>query len=353
MRQYLFTPGPVPIPKDILQEGAKQPIYFRTQEFSNIILHIKHLLLHLANAPKGSELILLTSSGTGAMEATLLNLFDSNNHAIVINGGGFGQRFVDLCHILQIPHTDVALTKDEAINFQNLSSINADSLLINVHETSTGRLYNLKKVGKFCTKHNLLHIVDAISAFGCEYIDMQKQHIDALIVSSNKALALPPGVAFVILSPKALKRLKDPKTLYFNFKEYINNIQRGQTPFTPAVTILMQLEKQLKKLAKKDLKEELKRRKKLAKYFRKKIQKLPLKLYVKEMANCMSAIEVSDGKKAYEIVEYFQKHYNIILTPSGGELKDKLIRISHMGDMGKKDIKHLIKKLNDFYKENR
>ena len=349
MKQYIFTPGPVPMSKEILKIGSKQVPYFRNKSFSNVLFECKKALLKLVNAPSGSEVVFLTSSGTGAMEATVKNLLDTLSKPIIINGGGFAQRFVDICEINGIENYSLKLSKNEHINFRKLSKLKADSLIINAHETTIGRLYNLKRVGKFCKSNNLLHIVDAISAFICDEIDMKKQNIDALIISSNKGLALPPGLAMVVLNKKALKNLKDTKDIYFDFKDYIENIQRGQTPFTPAISIIQQLHYRLNELNKIPKKQRYNRVKKLAIYFRDAIQKLPLKTYLKDMPNGMTALTPTDGKSAYEIVEDFEKKYNIILTPSGGKLKDKLIRISHMGDMDKKYIDVLIKYLYKYY----
>ncbi|MEA1955428.1 MAG: aminotransferase class V-fold PLP-dependent enzyme [Campylobacterota bacterium] len=348
-KQYIFTPGPVPMSKELLDIGAKQMPYFRNESFSKVILQCRKLLKKLSNAPKGSEVIFLTSSGTGAMEATVKNLLDITNKPIIINGGNFGQRFVDICDINQIKNYSVKIAKNEKINFKKLSKLDADSFIINAHETTIGRLYNLKRSGEFCKKNNLLHIVDAISAFVCDEIDMKKQNIDALILSSNKGLALPPGLGMVILSPKALKYLKDTQEIYFNFKDYISNIKRGQTPFTPTISIILQLHYRLKELNNISKKQRYKSIKSLAAYFRDAIKKLPLKAYVKEMPNGMTALTPTDGKKAYKIVEDFEKKYKIILTPSGGDLKDKLIRISHMGTMDKNYMDVLIKHLFKYY----
>jgi aspartate aminotransferase-like enzyme len=204
-------------------------------------------------------------------------------------------------------------------------------------------------VGKFCKNNNLLHIVDAISTFVCDEIDMKKQNIDALILSSNKGLALPPGLAMVILNKKALKNLKDTKEIYFNFKSYLDNIKRGQTPFTPAVSIIKQLHFRLNELNAKSKKQRYHKVKELASYFRKSIRKLPLKIYLKDMPNGMTTLTPTDGKLAYKIVEDFEQKYNIILTPSGGNLANKIIRISHMGEMDKKYIDILIKYLYKYY----
>jgi len=349
MKQYLFTPGPVPMSNKILEIGREQVPYFRNEYFSNLMLESKELLIKLVNAPKNSEVIFLTSSGTGAMEATIINLLNCNSHPIVINGGGFGQRFVDICNKNNIPHHNIQITKDEDIDFKFLSTLDADSFIVNAHETTVGRLYDLNQISKFTKENNLINIVDGISTIVCDELDMIKHNIDALILSSNKGLALPPGLGMVVLGPKAIKKLKIHNSIYFDFKDCISNMKRGQTPFTPAVSILKQLHFRLNKINTYGINNILKEKQDLALYFRDKIKSLPLALYLKKMPNGMTTLTPTDGKLAFEIVEYFEKEYNIILTPSGGELKDKVIRISHMGYMDTKYIDVLINHLNKYY----
>lgn len=352
-KQYIFTPGPVPMTKNILSIGKEQVPYFRNEYFSNLLTECKINLLKLTNAQKGSEVIFLASSGTGAMEATIINLLDKADNSIIVNGGGFGQRFVDICISYKIPLQEIRLKKDENIDYKKIKNKKYNSFVINAHETTIGRLYDLKKTGEFCKKNNLLHIVDAISAFVCDEIDMKKQNIDALILSSNKGLALPPGLAMVILSPKAIKSLKEISSLYFNFKFYLKDIKRGQTPFTPTVSILKQLHKRLEDLEKSGIKKAIKKTRKLSLYFRNQIKDMPFDFYVKDMPNAMTTLLLKDGKKANKVVEDFEKKYNIILTPSGGELKEKVIRISHMGNMDKKYVDVLIHHLKKYYKEEK
>ncbi|MCG3675152.1 pyridoxal-phosphate-dependent aminotransferase family protein [Aliarcobacter butzleri] len=350
-KQYIFAPGPVPMSKKILKIGSKQLPYFRNEYFSKIVLECKKDLLTLTNAPKDSEVIFMTSSGTGAMEAVIMNLLSKDDNAIIINGGGFGQRFVDICNTHNIPNFDIKINKDENINFEGLSFFHANTFIVNAHETTIGKLYNLNKIGQFCKKNNLLNIVDAISTFVCDEIDMKKQHIDALIISSNKGLALPPGLGIVVLSPKAILKLQEINSIYFNFKSYITDIQRGQTPFTPAISIILQLNKRLKELRKQTIVKANKKTKKLANYFRKNIKDLPFEFYVKNMPNAMTTLTPTDGKLATQIIEEFEERYNIILTPSGGDLKEKLIRVSHMGNMNKKYVDVLINALKQYYRK--
>ena len=345
--KYIFTPGPVKMHKYTLKLGAKQTPYFRNNEFSQVLLECEELLLKFSNAPKGSRVIFLTASGTAGMQAVVDNLLDDKDKAYVINGGGFGKRFIDILQKSNISLTQRKVDKDD--NLKNIKNETIDehtSLIYNAHETTIGLKYHLNSLGIFSKKNNLFNIVDAISLFLTDKIDMQKHNIDTMIISSQKALALPPGLCMVILTPKAINRLKDVKNIYFDFKEYLQNGIRGQTPYTPAVTIILQLQKRLQKIDKKGLSKEISERKKLAQYFRNNIKSLPIKPYTKHMPNAMSTFEVED---AANVVNDIEKLYNIVLCPNGGALKDKVFRVSHMGAVNKKDIDYLVKSLDSYF----
>jgi len=352
--KYIFTPGPVKMSDDILAIGAKQTPYFRNNEFSKILLECETNLLNISNAPKNSRVLFFTASGTAAMEATVQNLLANDDKTLVINGGGFGQRFVDICKLHKKNHVNFKISNNNLQDTKPLEEYkNISNLLINAHETSIGLLYDLNSIGKFCKKNNILNIVDAISMFITDEFDMQKFNIDALILSSQKGLALPPGISMIVLTPTAVTKLQKQSSLYFDFQSYLADGLRGQTPFTPAVTILLQLHERLKQIVKTGVEQEILQAKEIAEYFRKAIEPLPLKLYSEYMPNAMTTLTPSDSKQASTIVNDLDKIYNIIVTPNGGKLKDKIFRVSHMGAMTKEYTDILIDALYDYYKIKR
>jgi len=350
MNAYIFTPGPVKISDPILAIGGKQTPYFRNNEFSEILLDCEKFLLTIAKAPPGSRVVFLTGSGTAAMEATVVNLLDSRDSPIVINGGGFGQRFVDICsfHCLKnINHHIKGTNLSDTNELEHYSQSRA--LLVNGHETSVGIMYDLDAIGNFCQKHSLLHIVDAISMFITDEVDMVRQNIDALIISSQKGLALPPGLSMVIMAPTALQKIKQGKSYYFNFLPYLADGRRGQTPFTPAVTIILQLHARLAQIVADSVEAEIRKAKEIAEYFRSSIAGLPLRLFSRFMPNAMTALSPTDGRKAYAIVQDLASGYNIFVAPNSGELRDQVFRVSHMGDMTIPYVDVLIHALKQYY----
>lgn len=356
---HLFTPGPVRIPKYILEIGARQTPYFRNEAFSAVVLECEQHLLDLAGAPPGSRVVFLTCSGTGAMEAAVTNLLAPQDRAIVINGGGFGQRFVDLCRhheVAVLPYVPKVENMADTGRLDHLApaiphaSSSARALLVNGHETTTGVLYDLSALGAFCRRHDLLFVVDAISMFLTDNINMTLQGIDSLIISSHKGLALPPGLSMVVLSPRAQDHLHPAGSpIYFDFASYLQDGLRGQTPFTPAVTILLQLQARLRMVATTGLAAEIERARRVAAYFRAAVERWPLAFASAFMPNAMTALTPTDGRKACDIVVELERGYDIHVAPNGGALRETVFRVAHMGEMTEVDMDVLIHALDHFF----
>jgi aspartate aminotransferase-like enzyme len=251
-----------------------------------------------------------------------------------------------------IPHTDFKVSHTNLSDIEILApKEDYSTLIVNAHETSIGYLYDLNAMGVYAKKHDLLYIVDAISMLVTDPIDMSLQDIDVVIASSQKGLALPPGLTMVVLTPRALAKVQEVKSLYFNFKDYLRNGQRGQTPYTPAVTIMLQLEARLAQIEREGgVKTSIAKAKENAIYFRKSIQSLPLEAYTPYMPNAMTTLTPTDGKSAMDIVNALEEGYKVMVCPNGGAEKDLIFRVSHMGDMDKAYTDILIDALYDYYK---
>lgn len=348
---YIFTPGPVRMSEETLAMGAKQTPYFRNQPFSDITFQCERYMIKMLNAPKGSKVIFLTASGTAGMESVVMNLLSDQDQALVINGGGFGQRFVDICAMHDIPHHDFKVEDTNLANIEEVAPTgDFSTLIVNAHETSVGHLYDLEALGTYTKAHNLFHIVDAISMFVTDPIDMQAHNIDVVIASSQKGLGLPPGLSMVVLTPKALAKIHPVKSLYFDFQDYLKNGERGQSPYTPAVTILLQLHSRLEQIERDGgIRVSIENARQMALYFREAIKTLPLKLYSPFMPNAMTTLMPTDGKSATDIVRDMEEQYKIMICPNGGLLASTVFRVSHMGHMTKDYTDVLIDALHDYY----
>ena len=248
-----FTVGPVMSDDVVRAIGAEQVPYFRTPEFSAVMLENEKLMKKFAKAGDDARVVFITGSGTASMEASVMNVFDKTDKVLVVNGGSFGQRFVELCQIHEIPYEEIKQEKGKALKKEQLDMYNGKGFtgfLVNVHETSTGVHYDMNLISDFCKRNGLFLIVDCISTFLADPFDMEKLGADIMITGSQKALACPPGISVMVLSPRAIDRVNSTKCVcqYFDLRIALKNMERGQTPWTPAVGILRQINARLREI---------------------------------------------------------------------------------------------------------
>jgi aspartate aminotransferase-like enzyme len=348
VQKKLFTPGPVPIHEHILAIGATQPPYNRTSEFSQLTHEIVAGLKYVFQT--SGQVALLTASGTLAMEATVLNFLTSSDRVIVINGGTFGQRWCDICRIHAIEFREIKLEAGVDLDLDQLRETcigeTYTALLINAHETSTGQLYDIQAIGKLAREFNLLFVVDAISTICADPFQMDDWNVDVGVLSSQKALALPPGLSFVAIGPRALARSIEiaPRTLYLNLQDYLSNQERGQLPYTPAIGLLLQLHQRLLDIQQHTLPMTVTDHALRASEFRQAMLDLPFSILPARQSNAMTAL-TCDDMDAVSVVQHLQTHCAIEVAPSGGALKHRLIRISHMGAQSSSDTQQMVSAL--------
>ena len=350
-----FTVGPVTSDESIQKVGYEQVPYFRTPEFSEIMLENERLIKKYAYASEDSRAVFLTGSGTAAMEAAVMNTLSEADKVLIINGGSFGQRFCDLCQLHQIPFTELTIPYGRRLTEERLSAfenMGYTALLVNMHETSTGVLYDMEMLSNFCRKNHLFFIVDAISSFLADPINMDEQKSDVLITGSQKALACPPGVSVLVLSKRAQKRIEviESKSFYLDLKSALKNAERGQTPFTPAVGILRQIHTRLKNIEMNGgVDSEIARTQKLAEDFRSKIENLPFEIFSESLSNAVTPLHPLTAS-ATNIFKVLKDEYQIWVCPNGGDLSEKVFRIGHLGALNEKDNQTLINAFLDMQK---
>ncbi|HJJ48597.1 MAG TPA: aminotransferase class V-fold PLP-dependent enzyme [Methanocorpusculum sp.] len=348
----LFTIGPVQMYPEILDEKGVQVPYFRTNEFSRVVFETEKMLKELVGTAASSNIIFLTASGTAAMESTVINLFTASDKILVVNGGTFGQRFCDICKCHKIPFEEIKLAFGEVLIEKHLQMYDGKGFtgfLVNLDETSTGQLYSIDLISAFCKKNGLCLVVDAISTFLCDPYEMDKYGIDATILSSQKGLCLSPGISFVILNEKTVNervRCNSPQTLYFNFNEYLVNITRGQTPFTPAVSIIYELHAMMKKILLFGLENWLAEIGVRAEYFRQNILNAGLNIPDYPLSNAVTPV-IFNQPVAEEVFHYLKDKKEIMVNPSGGEIGKKMFRVSHVGCLTLDDYDYLIDSISE------
>lgn len=347
-----FTVGPVQTSEFVRQIGSEQVPYFRTEEFSSIMRENEILMKRFSGASASAKVVFITGSGTASMEAAVINTLTSSDKALIINGGSFGARFVKLCKLHDIPYCEIVLEAGKILTSEILEKYensNCTALLVNVHETSTGVLYDIDMLSRFCKRNNMFFIVDAISSFLADDFSMSELGVDIMITSSQKALACPPGISMLVLSDKAIDRVNegDQKCMYFDLKAAIQDGLRGQTPFTPAVGILRQINARLKEIEKTGgVKCEIERVRSLAFDFREKIKDLPLEIFSESMSNAVTPLHPINAS-AFDIFMILKNEYQIWVCPNGGEFKEMVFRVGHIGTLTKEDNTTLVYALKD------
>ena len=350
-----FTVGPVMISDTVRAIGSEQVPYFRTAEFSEIMLENEILVKKFAKAGNTARAVFLTGSGTASMEAAVINVFSQKDKVLVIDGGSFGHRFVQLLEIYNIEHEVIkpefghSITSESLVPYENKGFT---GFLVNLNETSVGVLYDINLISEFCRRNNIFLVVDSISSFLCDSFNMKELDVQVMITGSQKALACPPGISLIVLSEKAVKRVYEnqPKIMYLDLKLALDNGERGQTPFTPAVGTLLQINQRLKDIETTGgVDAEVKRTKERAEYFRKKLQEyyLPFRIVSYSLSNAVTPLTNTNGKSAHDIFIELKDNYKIWVCPNGGELKDKIFRVGHIGNLSKKDYDTLFKAMLD------
>ena len=349
----LFTLGPVEMFPETLEVSSKQIPYFRTPEFSQIVLECEEMLKEFAGIDKDGRAVFLTCSGTGAMEAAVINCFTEEDRVLVVDGGGFGHRFVELCELHHIPHEAVKLGYDEALTDEHLRAYDGQGFtgfLVNIDETSTGQLYPIDVISDFCSRNGATLIVDAISSFLVDPYNAAEYGIDATIMSSQKALALAPGLSVVLLSSRIIKeRVEriDSGCMYLDFKDHLINGVRGQTPFTPAVGIVYQLHERLCSVRERGLENVLADVDLVVKDFRRRATQLSgISLPDYPVSNACTPL-IFDNGRAFEVYEALKNEYGLVVTPSGGDLKGRIIRVGHLGNHTIEDNVQLVEAMKE------
>ena len=350
-----FTVGPVMCSDAVCAVGGEQVPYFRTPEFSALMFENERLMLRFAKAPEGSKAVFMTNSSTGSMEAAVLNCFDSSDKVLVIDGGSFGHRFVELCEIHEVPHVALKLKHGQKLTKERLYEYDGQGftgLLVNIDETSTGVLYDSEMIGEFCKKNNIFYVCDCVSAFLADPFDMAHCGADVMITGSQKVLACPPGISMIILAPRAVERVigRKVKSMYFDLADVLKNMERGQTPFTPAVGILRQIHARLKEIeAAGGADAEIARVAAQAEDFRKKIIELPFAFVSESPANGVTPVHPLHAD-AFRIFEILKDEYGIWICPNGGDMKSTVFRVGHIGYLTHEDNTTLINALKDLHK---
>jgi aspartate aminotransferase-like enzyme len=344
-KQYLLAPGPTPVPPEILQRMAEPIIHHRAPVFEKVLEEVREGLKYLFRTKK--EVLIFASSGTGAMEGAVTNTLSAGDKAIVVEGGKFGERWSNICKAYGVKANILPVEWGQAINPALIAqALQADpsikAVFTQATETSTGVLYPIKEIAEIVSRYpGTILVVDAISHLGAVELPMDEWKLDIVVTGSQKALMLPPGLAFAALSDKAWEfagKSTLPK-FYFDFKKELKNLTQNQNAYTPAVSLIMGLAASLQKIKSEGLENIFARHAQLAKATREAMLALGLKLYAPQaFSNAVTAVVAPQGVDGQKVVKILRDKHNLTIAGGQDQAKGKIFRIAHLGYVDKFDV---------------
>ncbi|OPY69580.1 MAG: Soluble hydrogenase 42 kDa subunit [Syntrophorhabdaceae bacterium PtaU1.Bin034] len=343
-KRYLLAPGPTAIPPDVLLKMAEPMIHHRNPLFEVVMENVREGLKHVFGTK--NEVLILTSSGTGAMESAVTNTLSPGDKAICVRSGKFGERWAEICKAYGVEPINIDLPWGDELDpglVEKTLKENPDvrAVYMQATETSTGAMFPVKEVAAIVKNYsNTLMVVDGITGVGVFDLSMDAWNIDVLVGGSQKALMLPPGLAFVGVSDKAWEFNKESKLpkFYFNWAKERKNLEKNQTNFTPAISLIIGLRESLRLIREEGLENVYKRIDGLARATREGAKALGLKVFAKSPSPAVTAIVAPEGIDGQEIYKTLWKKYAV--TGAGGQdqLKGKVFRIATLGYAGKYDV---------------
>ncbi len=345
MKRYLLTPGPTMIAPETLLEMAKPIIHHRAPEFIPLMEEVRENLKWLFGTK--NEVLVLAASGTGAMEGAVTNTLSSGDKALVVDGGKFGERWVNICKAYGVNAKVIKVEWGQAVAPEAVEKALSEdpeikAVFIQASETSTGVMHPTKEIADIVKKYeNTILVVDGITGVGVFPLPMDEWGIDILVTGSQKALMLPPGLAFAALSDKAWKMVENSKLpkFYFDFKKELKNIKDNQTAYTPAVSLIIGLSQVLREMKKEGLDNIYKRHARLAEATREGAKSIGLKLFAPTSpSNAVTAVYAPEGMDAGKIVKFCRDRLGVTITGGQDHVKGKIFRIAHLGYYDRFDV---------------
>jgi aspartate aminotransferase-like enzyme len=343
IKQYLLSPGPTPIPNEVALAMSETMIHHRTPQFNRIFDEARGGLKQLFGTK--NDVLMLASSGTGAMEAAVANLFSPGDKVLVINGGKFGERWLNISNAYGLDPIELKVPWGQAVKVAEVEKqlkTNSDiqGVMIQASETSTTVLHPVKEIAQL-TKNGPLFIVDGVTAVGVVPLPADDWGIDVLVTGSQKALMLPPGLGFIALSDRAWEKTKQAKLprFYFDLNLERKNQRKGSGAFTPAVSLIFGVRASLNIIQREGLDNVYARHARLCRATRAAATALGLKLLAPDSPSpAATGVYLPAGIDADQVLDYLRDKMNVTLAEGQDQLKGRAIRIAHVGYMGAFDV---------------
>lgn len=345
MEINLRIPGPTPIPPQVREALSRQMINHRGPEFAELLARVTKNLQTVFQTK--NDVLLFPSAGTGMMEATVVNTCNVGDTVIVVSIGTFGERYANIAKIFGLSVVTVIHDSGHGAHLDEIKKAldenpAAKAVFVTHNETSTGVTNDLEKIAKLVTTYDVLLIVDAESSLGSIPVKIDEWGIDVAFTASQKGFMCPPGLSMVSISEKAWKAVNESKIpkFYFNFLDVKRSFLKGQTPYTPALSLLFALDVALTMMLSEGLEHVFARHKKLGEYTRAEIKKMGLTLFPYEefASNTVTAVTIPERLDGKKLLETARVEHGLVLGGGQGDLAGKIFRIGHMGWVTEKEI---------------
>lgn len=343
-KKRLFVPGPTPVPEEVLLRTAFPMINHREADFEQLWEKIQDRFCQLIGVRR--PVYIFPAAGTGAMEAALVNLFSAGDRVLAVVIGAFGKRFADQAEAFGLDVDRLEVAWGEAVDPQEVEKALAEKrykgVLLTYNETSTGVINPLEQIASVVGNSEALLVVDAISGWLAAPVDVEGWRVDALIGGSQKAFMVPPGLSFLYLSARAREEAEKAKLprFYYDVRKYDEAMQKNQTPYTPAVSLLYGLDEALLRLIEEGPENTHARHLRIRDALRAGLSALRLALLARdEVASpTVTAIEEPEGVSIKELRGKLREQFGISVAGGQGMLKDKIFRVGHMGYVDELDV---------------
>jgi aspartate aminotransferase-like enzyme len=342
-KQRLLTPGPTQVPQQALLSMARQVTHHRTPEFRRLMAEVFEGLKYLFQTE--NDVVVLSSSGTGAMEAAVVNLVPRGGKAIVLESGKFAERWREIAETFGIQVVRHVVPWGEPFEAREVARLlqehpDAVAVFSTLQETSTGVGHDIEAIGRVVSGSDALLVVDGISGVGAMECRADAWGIDVLVVGAQKALMTPPGLAFLAVSPAAWRQIESiPRpAFYFDLLAYRRALANSETPYTPAIPLVVALAESLRLIRGEGIENVWARTELLARATRAGVEALGLKLVARRPAAGVTAVYFPAGLDGKRFLERLQQRFGVKLAGGQGPLKGKIFRIAHFGQLDELDV---------------
>ena len=342
MKTRLFTPGPVMVPEKTLLKMAEPIFHHRTPQYENLFADVNSKLKRFFLTE--GDVFTLASSGSGGMEAAVVNILSGGDKAITVRGGKFGERWYDLCVAYGIETIPIDVEWGYAVTPEQIKNAldnnpGVKAVFTTQSETSTGILTDLKAIGEVMKDYDVALVTDAVSGLGVHELRPDEWGVDVVVSGSQKTIMLPPGLGFISISKNSwdLVERSDLPKYYWDLKKYKKSLEKNQNPFTPPVSLIVGLNENLDMILEEGLENIWKKCALVAKAMRAGIKAIGLEIFPKDPSNVLTAILLPSSVDGVALVKALKKNG---IFPAGGQeaLKGKIIRIAHIGYLDEYDV---------------